>query len=97
MQLFLLLTVCIVFIWINPVVVSEEVEIDGSGNQQEYGTNSKNSRKLTVFEELLGETLYTWGLETTKDGKEEKMVYEVFTSDLLKNKKVVGLYFSASW
>lgn len=42
-----------------------------------------------VFRQLFGDTLYQW--------KNEEEAVELPTEDLLKDKKVVGVYFSASW
>ena len=44
----------------------------------------------SVWEELLGETMYRWA----EDGQQ---VEEVSTADVLGSKKTVALYFSASW
>ena len=43
-----------------------------------------------VWEDLLGKSLYRWD-------KTGKGVEEVSVSQLMNGKKVVGLYFSASW
>ena len=48
------------------------------------------SAKSNVWEELLGKSLYRW--DATGEGVEE-----VSVSQLMSGKKVVGLYFSASW
>lgn len=45
--------------------------------------------KSHVFRQLFGDTLYQW--------KNEEEAVELPTEDLLKDKKVVGVYFSASW
>lgn len=42
-----------------------------------------------MFVELFGETLYKW--------KNEEEAIELPTVELLKDKKVIGVYFSASW
>jgi hypothetical protein len=43
-----------------------------------------------VWENILGSTLYKW-----KEGKEE--IVELPIDEVLKGKKVVAIYFSASW
>lgn len=55
---------------------------------------SKNSKidKVSPFEELVGSTLYQWKIEGN-----EGEIQELSTSALLFDKKVVALYFSASW
>ncbi len=59
------------------------------------GSASKNktiNSRESKFISLVGDSLYKWG--TSSGTKEIEMG---LTSDLLKNKNVVGLYFSASW
>ena len=57
----------------------------------------KEERELTKMEQLFGKTLYVLGYDTDKEGKEQKAVFEAGFSDLVKDAKVIGVYFSASW
>ncbi len=68
------------------------------------GKSKTNSKPVTgapkhrsIFEGMLGETLYAWGVDVNINGKETPFLYEGDTSKLLEGKQVVGLYFSASW
>lgn len=55
-------------------------------------------RERTVFEQLLGDSLYAWGTaEADEQGNPQVAVYELDTYSLLKDKKYIALYFSASW
>ena len=78
-----------------------EAAVDATSSQSASGEPvvlPKREGKKTIFEEMLGETLYVWGVESNPDGTpKERVVYETYTADLLKGKDVVALYFSASW
>jgi thiol-disulfide isomerase/thioredoxin len=50
---------------------------------------TSNEENINPFIELFGPTLYSW--------KNEKEAIELPTHELLKDKKVIGIYFSASW
>lgn len=65
--------------------------------QQQRYEDARFGEQKTVFEDLLGDTLYMWGAETNAQGQEETAVYEVGTKDVLQGKDVIALYFSASW
>eukprot|EP01031_Cornospumella_fuschlensis_P035644 gene35644-43231_t len=53
---------------------------------------------LSPMEKLLGQSLYVWGdAEPDEQGNAQRGIYESHTSELLKGKKYVALYFSASW
>ena len=55
-------------------------------------TISKEQSRSDLVKELFGETLYRWEADAT-----EKQIIEEPTETLLANKKVIGVYFSASW
>lgn len=81
------------------------VEVDAATGGSEYEQAEAAATELprktsppTIYEELLGDSLYVWGSETNPDGtKKEETVYEMYTSELMKDVDVVALYFSASW
>jgi nucleoredoxin len=54
-------------------------------------------KRRSIYEGMLGEKLYAWGVDVNINGKETPFLYEGDTSKLLENKKVLALYFSASW
>lgn len=61
-------------------------------------TNSTQTLKpKSIFENLVGDKLYGWVVDTDEKGEKQLAIYEFPTSELLKDKKVVALYFSASW
>ena len=60
-----------------------------SGSFVQASEISEEKSVKQVFVELFGETLYKW--------KNEEEAVELPTADLLKDKKVIGVYFSASW
>lgn len=47
--------------------------------------------KVTAFEDMFGDTLYKWSNSSRTE------ILELRTSDLLKGKKTVAIYYSASW
>lgn len=51
---------------------------------------STSGNETSPFASLLGESLFRWSVE-------DEGIVEEYTDDLLKGKKVVGVYFSASW
>lgn len=88
--------------------VMDEVAIGDTGNIEDYSTDtdyetlgSEEDQKQNIsstasventspFVDYLGEVLYKW------DAKQEQ-IHLVKTMDALKNKDVIGIYFSASW
>jgi len=58
--------------------------------QQQQQRSSKRIEDMTAIELLFGDTLYTWG-------KGQEQIEERETLTLLKEKNVLGVYFSASW
>ena len=55
------------------------------------GICAENKQEVTPFTEMFGDTLYKWA------DKSRTEVQELKTVDLVKGKKVVAVYFSASW
>jgi thiol-disulfide isomerase/thioredoxin len=67
---------------------------EDGGDGELDGSSSKRAERFS-FESLLGDSLYMWGQERTEDSAAS--IFEAPTSDLLQNKPVVAVYFSASW
>lgn len=55
------------------------------------GINAGNTEEVTPFTEMFGNALYKWADASRTN------VQELKTVDLLKGKKTVAIYFSASW
>lgn len=73
-------------------------EIDDKGDQQPNQKQQTSQGPLSPMEKLLGQSLYVWGdAEPDEQGNAQRGIYELHTSELLKGKKYVALYFSASW
>jgi thiol-disulfide isomerase/thioredoxin len=81
-------------------IVVEEKEEQQGGEVQEELINPEtlvapSEGEHSPFVELFGESLYRWDDEVTANG--ERNILEYPTDQILKDKKVVGIYFSASW
>lgn len=75
-------------------------DADDYGLEAENGDSqpSTSTGPISPLEKLLGQSLYVWGdAEPDEQGNAQRGIYEQHTSDLLKGKKYVALYFSASW
>jgi nucleoredoxin len=62
-------------------------------SENEGAAPEKKQLETSPFTPLLGETLYRW----KKNADNTMEVEELYTSDLLKGKNAVAIYFSASW
>lgn len=54
------------------------------------------NREPTVFEQMLGNSLYLWGSTQTAQGP-QKELFEASTFEAIGKAKYVAIYFSASW
>jgi thiol-disulfide isomerase/thioredoxin len=65
-----------------------------NGNSKEKDSASgTNKASSNPFVEIVGPKLYKWG----KDTSNRDTIVELDTSELLKNKDVVAIYYSAHW
>jgi nucleoredoxin len=62
-------------------------------SENEGAATETKQLESSPFTALLGETLYRW----KKNADNTMEVEELYTSDLLKGKNAVAIYFSASW
>ena len=59
-------------------------------------SNSENKRE-NLLVTLFGKDLYKWSAHSNNPSGSSKEIEEVDTIKALGNKKVIGIYFSASW
>lgn len=62
----------------------------------DYGTNATSIRDQKLID-LFGTKLYKWSNNADNPSASTKEIQEFPTIQLLKNAKVIGIYFSASW
>ena len=74
---------------------SEQVHEQQQEQQHEEDFVSSLELESSPFVDIFGESLYKWDDVINESG--ERQILEVSTSDVLKDKKVIGIYFSASW
>lgn len=72
--------------------IEEEPVASSKASGSLAGSRTSNN----PFEQMFGESLYMWGFEG--EGSEKELaIFEAGTAELLNRKKVVAVYFSASW
>lgn len=75
-------------VWLQ-VVLSAATSAEDDEAPAPAPASTKRPSSTNPFVELFGETLYSW--------KNEEEAVELSTESLLSDKRVVGVYFSASW
>jgi thiol-disulfide isomerase/thioredoxin len=82
-----LFSICGILLLIT--IVKSAVNTNSTKQDDTSRSSSSSSGSSNPFVQLLGPTLYTW--------KNEEEAAEMSTIDLLQDKKIIALYFSASW